>query len=96
MLPLIEMMPATMGSPARPLPNAMLTPGPGSRFTDNWELSAARAASVVRFFASEIGIHPGRMSAVGYSEYRPVASNDSEEGRALNRRIEITLLQQQD
>lgn len=58
----------------------------------NWGLSAARAVNVVRFLESDVGIDPGRLQAVGYGENRPVASNDTREGRALNRRIEIVLV----
>lgn len=61
------------------------------RFPSNWELSTARAAAVARFFVSEGGIQPQRLTACGYSFYRPVASNDSAEGRRQNRRIEIIL-----
>ncbi len=59
------------------------------RFPSNWELSTARAAAVVRFFQEEGGIDPQRLSARGFSFYRPVAPNTSEEGRHQNRRIEI-------
>ncbi len=62
-------------------------------FPSNWELSAARAVNVVRFFETDVGIDPSRMSAVGYGPYRPLASNETEQGRALNRRIEIVLLE---
>ncbi len=62
------------------------------RFPTNWELSTARATSVVRFLEDEVGIEPERLSAVGYGPYRPVASNDTPEGRARNRRIEIKLV----
>lgn len=55
-------------------------------FASNWELSAARAVSVVRLLSDE-GIAPGRLSAVGYGEFRPMASNDTAEGRANNRRV---------
>ncbi|MCB1877850.1 MAG: OmpA family protein [Chromatiales bacterium] len=58
----------------------------------NWGLSAARAVNVVRFFESDVGLNPMRLSAAGYGEYRPVTDNDSSEGRAQNRRIEIVLL----
>lgn len=58
----------------------------------NWGLSAARAVNVARFFVDDVGIDPTRVSAVGYGEYRPIASNDTPEGRALNRRIEIVLI----
>ena len=61
-------------------------------YHSNWELSAARAVNVVRLFQSELTLDPKRLSAVGYGEYRPIASNATEEGRALNRRIEIVLL----
>jgi len=58
----------------------------------NWGLSAARAVNVVRFLEQEVGLDPGRLQAVGYGEHRPIASNDTKEGRALNRRIEIVLV----
>ena len=61
------------------------------RFPSNWELSTARAAAVARFFQQAGGIQPERLSARGYSFYRPVGSNKTEEGRHQNRRIEIIL-----
>ena len=61
------------------------------RFPSNWELSTARAASVARFLQQEGGIQPERLSARGYSYYRPVTSNETEAGRHQNRRIEIIL-----
>jgi chemotaxis protein MotB len=61
------------------------------RFPTNWELSAARATNVVRFLQDEAGIDPGVLSAAARSEYLPRASNDTEEGRRQNRRIEILL-----
>ena len=61
------------------------------RFPSNWELSMARAAAVVRFLQEKAGIDPQRLSARGYSFYRPVAPNTSEKGRHQNRRIEIIL-----
>jgi chemotaxis protein MotB len=60
-------------------------------FASNWELSAARATTVVRFL-QEAGIEPGRLIATGRAQYDPVAPNDSAEGRQKNRRIEITLI----
>jgi chemotaxis protein MotB len=65
-----------------------------NRFPSNWELSTARAAAVVRFFQKQAGIEPERLSATGYSFYRPVAPNTTEEGRHQNRRIEIILGQE--
>ena len=62
-----------------------------SRFKTNWELSTARATTVVRHLIEKGGVDRQHLSAVGYAETRPVASNDSEEGRASNRRIEIVL-----
>ena len=61
------------------------------RFPSNWELSAARAAAVARFLQENAGIKPERLSVRGYSFYRPVAPNTTEEGRRQNRRIEIIL-----
>ena len=60
------------------------------RYPSNWELSSARAIAIVKFLESK-NISPERMSATGYSFYRPVAKNDTEEGRAKNRRTEILL-----
>ena len=62
------------------------------RYPTNWELSAARASNVVRYLHEKIGIDPWLLSATGYGEYQPVASNDIEDGRAKNRRIEIVLV----
>jgi chemotaxis protein MotB len=61
------------------------------RFPSNWELSAARAASVVHLL-DRYGIQPDRMSAIGYGEYKPVADNDTEEGRQKNRRVVLVVL----
>jgi chemotaxis protein MotB len=61
------------------------------RFPSNWELSTARAVEVVRLLEAE-GLSPKRLSAAGYGEHRPAASNDEPEGRAKNRRIEIALV----
>jgi chemotaxis protein MotB len=60
-------------------------------FRSNWELSAARAASVVHLF-SRLGVKPERMAAIGYGEYRPIASNDTVEGRARNRRVVLVIM----
>ena len=61
-----------------------------SAFPSNWELSAARAASVVRFFLDQNdALDPTRYSAVGRGEFHPLAANDTPEGRARNRRVEI-------
>jgi chemotaxis protein MotB len=71
--------------------NVPLSAALRKRFPSNWELSTARAAAVARFFQQAGGIPPERLSARGYSFFRPVASNKTEEGRHQNRRIEIIL-----
>lgn len=62
------------------------------RFPTNWELSTARATEVVRYLQETGGIDSARLSATGYGEYQPVAPNDTDEGKHMNRRIEIVLL----
>jgi chemotaxis protein MotB len=61
------------------------------RFPSNWELSAARAASVIRLLQSDGGVEPKKLSLKGYGSYHPIAPNHTEEGRMQNRRIEIIL-----
>lgn len=63
---------------------------------DNWDLSVKRATAVVRVLQNQYGIPPARMAAAGRSEYQPVASNSTEEGRAANRRTRIVILPQLD
>jgi len=60
-------------------------------FPSNWELSAARAAAVVRLF-EQAGIEPWRMASIGYGEYQPISDNDSDEGRAKNRRVVLVVM----
>jgi len=62
-------------------------------FPSNWELSCARSSSVMRYLIDECGISPDALSSIGYGSYRPVMSNDTEEGRARNRRVEIEIIQ---
>ena len=61
------------------------------QFADNWELSQARALSVLRYMVDALGIPPQRLSANGFGEFQPVASGRSDEARAQNRRIELKL-----
>ena len=61
------------------------------KFKTNWELSTARATNVVRYLIDQGGVNREQLSAVGYAETRPLASNENETGRAANRRIEIVL-----
>ncbi|MBN2088214.1 OmpA family protein [candidate division KSB1 bacterium] len=62
------------------------------QFPSNWELSTSRATHVVRFLQDKLKIDGERLEAVGYSEYKPVASNKTENGRSQNRRIEIMMV----
>lgn len=63
--------------------NIPISTGP---YPSNWELSTARAASIVRLLAID-GVRPGRLAAVGYGQYQPIADNATAEGRARNRRV---------
>ena len=61
-----------------------------AQFPSNWELSSSRAVNLMRgLMGAQPSLNPARFSALGYSEYRPIASNDTEEGRAQNRRVEV-------
>ncbi|MDR1727876.1 MAG: OmpA family protein [Acidobacteriota bacterium] len=62
------------------------------RFPSNWELSTARATAVISRLVTHFGMSPRLLSAAGYGEYRPTAPNDTEEGRARNRRVDIIIL----
>ena len=66
-------------------------PVASSAFPSNWELSTQRAVNVVKFLAIECGIDPANLSAAGYADSRPIASNDSPEGRSLNRRVNLII-----
>lgn len=61
-------------------------------FPSNWELSTARATEIVKLFITRYHIDPARLQASGYAEYHPQASNDTAEGRALNRRVDIVIV----
>ena len=61
------------------------------KFPTNWELSTGRATNVVRYFIEQGGVNRENLEAVGYADTRPVAGNETEEGRTANRRIEIAL-----
>jgi chemotaxis protein MotB len=63
---------------------------------DNWDLSVKRATSVVRILQKQYGLDPAHITASGRGEYQPIASNDTEEGRAANRRTRIVILPQLD
>ncbi len=63
-----------------------------ARFPSNWELSTARATSVVSYAVTNLGLSPNRLSAAGYAEFHPVAANDSPDGRARNRRVDVLVM----
>ena len=62
-----------------------------SSYGSNWELSTARAHTVLKYYIEHEGIAPSRMGATGYGEYRPLTTNDTSEGQKKNRRIEISV-----
>ncbi|ALS25695.1 flagellar motor protein MotB [Paenibacillus cisolokensis] len=62
------------------------------RFASNWDLSSARAIRFMDVLLQNRNLNPERFSAIGYGEYRPVASNATAEGRALNRRVEVSII----
>lgn len=63
-----------------------------SGWKSNWELSTARALSVLHYLVDDKGVAPQRVSAIGYGEYRPVASNLTADGQKANRRVEVVIL----
>jgi len=71
--------------------NVPISGGLAARYPSNWELSTARATTVLHFLQDSAGVSGERLSAVGYGEYQPIASNATAEGRAQNRRIQIVL-----
>jgi chemotaxis protein MotB len=71
--------------------NVPIAPQFQNRFRSNWELSSARANSVLHYVRKAFNVAPSRIGAVGYGEYRPIATNDTPEGRKLNRRVVITI-----
>lgn len=68
------------------------TPIKNKKYPSNWELSTARATNIIAYMIKSKKIEPKRLSAVGYGEYMPVADNTSNEGRLLNRRVDIIIL----
>ena len=63
-----------------------------SGWKSNWELSTARALSVLHYLEDQQGIDPKRLSATGYGEFQPVASNETASGKQKNRRVELVIL----
>ncbi len=62
-----------------------------AKFDSNWDLSTSRAVRVVQYFIDHSGISPMKYAASGYGEYHPVASNDTEEGKTKNRRVDFVI-----
>lgn len=63
-----------------------------TQFASNWELSTARATELVRLLITKHGFVPQHLSAAGYAEFHPIAANNAEDGRALNRRVDVVIL----
>lgn len=89
----------SIASTLRDLPNPLRVEGhtdnwpiQTTRFPSNWELSVHRATAVVRHLIEKEGFDPQKLSALGYAEHRPVRPNDSAINRALNRRVDIVIL----
>jgi chemotaxis protein MotB len=68
-----------------------IAPSWRDHFRTNWELSSARAHSVLHYVRGKYNVDPARIGAVGYGEHRPIASNDTADGRKINRRVVITV-----
>ena len=91
---------AAIGDAVRSVPNGIRIEGHTdnvpirtSRYQSNWELSTARASSVVAFLVRDVGIAADRLSAAGYGEFHPRVPNDSESTRARNRRVDLVVLE---
>jgi chemotaxis protein MotB len=98
-----ELMPAalpTLTALAQILPQSPIrveghtdnVPMHSAQYASNWELSSARASAIARFLLEHSEINPSQLSAAGYAEYHPVASNANADGRAKNRRVDIVFL----
>ena len=82
----------TLPNPVRLEGHTDSVPIHNSRFRSNWELSAARSIAMLEVLSTRFQIPPGRFAVAGYADTVPVASNDTEEGRAHNRRVDIVIL----
>jgi chemotaxis protein MotB len=67
-----------------------------AQFPSNWELSTARATTIIRYLVTHFKFDPQKLSAAGYGEHRPVASNDTTDGRNQNRRVDVVVLNSQE
>jgi chemotaxis protein MotB len=62
------------------------------RYPSNWELSSTRSLNILKYFISKHGLSPARLSATGFGEFRPISNNNSQTGRAKNRRVDFQIL----
>ena len=83
---------AGYSNPVRIEGNTDDVPISSGKYRSNWELSTARATNIVHYLIENYKFRPGKISAVGYGEFRPMADNGTEAGRAKNRRVDIVLL----
>ena len=90
-----------MASVIRELPNSVRLEGHtdsvpihNARFRDNWSLSAARSAAVLGLLEARFGIPAARLAIAAYADNKPAAENESADGRARNRRVDIVILSQ--
>jgi chemotaxis protein MotB len=63
-----------------------------AQFRNNWELSTARAMTVLLLLADDSDIDPGKISVAGYAQYRPIADDATPEGRRMNRRVDLVVV----
>jgi chemotaxis protein MotB len=94
-LPILEKIVAEIqgfSNPVRLEGHTDAVPIHNSRFRNNWELSAARGIAMLELLQQKFGIPPERMAVAGYAENAPVDTNDTEEGRAHNRRVDLVIL----
>ena len=84
-----------MPNPVRLEGHTDSTPINTARFRSNWELSSARSIAILELLTNKFGVPRTRLSIAGYADTAPVASNDTEEGRARNRRADIVILNEQ-
>lgn len=80
-----------VGNPVRIEGHTDSQPIHSARFQSNWELSAARAIAMMNMLVNKFGVDPKRMGIVGYADNDPEASNDTPEGRAKNRRVDVVI-----
>jgi chemotaxis protein MotB len=93
--PSIEQLAKTMAKLSNPIRlegHTDAVPIHTERFKNNWELSTARSIALLQLLETRFGMDSGRFAVAGYAQTMPIASNDTEEGRARNRRVEIVIL----